>query len=154
MSAGLNNNQASLVAGLFQLFSIPFAYFVPVVAAKMIDQRPLILFAGCMCIIGSLMMLANVKSMAYFTLVAFFLGAGTSTSFVLGMTLFTIKAKTPAIARQLSGMVQSGGYLIAALGPVSVGNLNHLTANWVAAIVVVALIYAFCGSLVGRERYI
>lgn len=157
MSAGLNNNRASLIAGLFQLFSIPFAYFIPVFAAKMIDQRPLILFAGCMCIIGSLMMLANIKSMAYFTLVAFFLGAGTSTSFVLGMTLFTIKAKTPAIARQLSGMVQSGGYLIAALGPVSVGSLNHLTSNWVlgiALLVIVALIYTFCGSLVGSKRYI
>ena len=157
MNAGLNNNQASLVAGLFQLFSIACAYIIPVVAAKMARHQYLVLFAGLTSIIGCLMMLFKISSLAYFALVAFFLGTGTSTSFVLGMTLFTLKSKTPAIARQLSGMVQSGGYLIAALGPVIVGSLNHLTSSWGAGIfliIIIALVYMFCGSLVGRERYI
>lgn len=54
-------------------------------------------------------------------------------------------------------MVQSGGYLIAALGPVSVGGLNHLTANWTSGIfllMIIALIYTLCGSLVDRQRYV
>lgn len=157
MNAGLSNDKASVIAGLFQLFSIPCAYFIPVIAAKMTHHRPLIFFASCTTIIGCLMMLAAMKSLVYFTIVALFLGFGTSTSFVLGMTLFTLKSKTPAIARQLSGMVQSGGYLIAALGPVSVGGLNHLTANWISGIcllVIVSLVYTLCGSLVDRQRYI
>lgn len=34
MSAGLSSDQASLIAGLLQLFALPFAFAVPVIAAK------------------------------------------------------------------------------------------------------------------------
>ena len=88
---------------------------------------------------------------------ALLLGAGSTTTFVLAMTLFGLKTKSAADTRNLSGMVQSIGYLIAALGPVIIGNLNAQTHNWfasVAVILVAAFLFTLFGMLAERHQYI
>lgn len=157
MDAGLSSDQASLIAGLLQLFSIPFAFLVPVIATKMTNRQPIMLFAGTVSILGTVMMFFSVNSFAYFCIVALLLGMGTTTTFVLAMTLFGLKTKNPADTRNLSGMVQSVGYLISALGPIVVGNLNAQTHNWVASLVVIlaaAIFFTICGFLAERHQYI
>ena len=46
MDAGLSSDNASLVAGLLQLLSMPFAFAIPVIATKMKNRQPIMLFAG------------------------------------------------------------------------------------------------------------
>ena len=157
MSAGLSSDQASLIAGLLQLFALPFAFAVPVIAAKMTNRQPIMLAAGVSAMVGTVMMFFPVNSFAYFCVVALLLGAGSTTTFVLAMTLFGLKTKSSADTRNLSGMVQSIGYLIAALGPVIVGNLNAQTHNWfarVAVILVAAFLFTLFGMLAERHQYI
>ncbi len=157
MSAGLSSDQASLIAGLLQLFALPFAFAVPVIAAKMTNRQPIMLAAGVSAMVGTVMMFFPVNSFAYFCVVALLLGAGSTTTFVLAMTLFGLKTKSSADTRNLSGMVQSIGYLIAALGPVIVGNLNAQTHNWfasVAVILVAAFLFTLFGMLAERYQYI
>ncbi len=157
MDAGLTSNQASLIAGLLQLFSIPFAFLIPVIATRMHNRQPIMLFAGIVSMLGTLMMFFHIGSFAYFCVVALLLGAGTTTTFVLAMTLFGLKTKSAADTRNLSGMVQSIGYLISALGPVIVGNLNAQTHNWVASLIVImiaAFFFTVCGVLAERHQYI
>ena len=157
MDAGLSSDQASLIAGLLQLFSIPFAFLVPIIATKMNNRQPIMLFAGISSLVGTIMMFFPVSSFAYYCVIALLLGMGTTTTFVLAMTLFGLKTKNAADTRNLSGMVQSVGYLISALGPIIVGNLNAQTHNWFASLVVIAIAAVFftvCGVLAERKQYI
>lgn len=157
MDAGLNSDQSSLIAGLLQLFALPFAFAVPVIASKMSDRRPILIAAGVASMIGAVMLLFPVDSFVYFCIVALLMGAGSTTTFVLAMTLFGLKTKSVADTRNLSGMVQSVGYLIAALGPVIVGNLNAHTHNWVASSIVIfasALLFTIFGILLERHEHI
>lgn len=157
MDAGLSGDQASLIAGLFQLFAIPFAFTVPVLAAKMKTRRSIMAGAGIASMLGTLMMLFPVNSFAYFCVVAFLLGAGSTTTFVLAMTLFGLKTKSAADTRNLSGMVQSVGYLIAALGPIVVGSLNAQTHGWTASLIVIfaaTFLFTIFGVLAERHSYI
>ncbi|WP_076459952.1 CynX/NimT family MFS transporter [Limosilactobacillus caccae] len=157
MDAGLTSDQASLAAGLLQLFSMPFAFLVPVIATKMNNRQPIMLFAGIVTLIGAGMMFFPVNSFAYYAIVALFLGMGTTTTFVLAMTLFGLKTKSAADTRNLSGMVQSVGYLIAALGPVVVGNLYSSTHNWFASLIVIVIatiFFAVCGVIAERKQFV
>ncbi|MGM9891500.1 CynX/NimT family MFS transporter [Limosilactobacillus sp.] len=156
-TAGLSGDQASMIAGLFQLFALPFAFTVPVIATKMTNRQPIMLAAGIASMIGTVMMFFAVNSFAYFCVVAFLLGAGSTTTFVLAMTLFGLKTKSAADTRNLSGMVQSLGYLIAALGPIIVGNLNAQTHSWFASVIVIliaAFLFTVFGMLAERHQYI
>lgn len=156
-TAGLSGDQASMIAGLLQLFALPFAFAVPVLAAKMTNRQPIMLAAGIASMLGAVMMFFSVNSFTYFCVVALLLGAGSTTTFVLAMTLFGLKTKSAADTRNLSGMVQSIGYLIAALGPVIVGNLNAQTHNWAASVVVIfvaAFLFTVFGMLAERHQYI
>lgn len=157
MDAGLTSDQASLAAGLLQLFSMPFAFLVPVIATKMKNRQPIMMFAGIVTLIGTGMMFFPVNSFVYYAIVALFLGMGTTTTFVLAMTLFGLKTKSSADTRNLSGMVQSVGYLIAALGPVVVGNLYSSTHNWFASLIVIAIAAIFftvCGVIAERKQFV
>lgn len=156
-TAGLSGDQASMIAGLFQLFALPFAFTVPVIATKMTNRQPIMLAAGIASMIGTVMMFFAVNSFAYFCVVAFLLGAGSTTTFVLAMTLFGLKTKSAADTRNLSGMVQSLGYLIAALGPIIVGNLNAQIHSWFASVIVIliaAFLFTVFGMLAERHQYI
>lgn len=157
MDAGLTSNQASVIAGLFQLFSIPFAFITPLLAGKMKDRRPLFLLAGGLPIIGTAMMYLHTSSFAYFVWVSLILGIGSSTAFALSMTLFSLKTRTAADTRNLSSMVQTVGYLIAATGPMIVGKLNAMTHAWGAgltAIIIVSILVILFGLLAERHQYI
>lgn len=157
MDAGLSGDQSSLIAGLLQLFALPFAFAVPVIAAKMTNRQPILLIAGIASMVGAIMMLFPVNSFAYYCVVAFLMGAGSTTTFVLAMTLFGLKTKSAADTRNLSGMVQSVGYLIAALGPVIVGNLNAQTHSWFVSCIVIlgaSFLFTLFGMFAERHQYV
>ena len=66
-------------------------------------------------------------------------------------------AITTAATVALSALAQSGGYLIAASGPVTVGVLHHLTRGWTAPLLFVIAIVALqlpAGLVAGRAGVI
>ena len=78
-------------------------------------------------------------------------GASLATSF----SLFSLRARTHASASRLSGMAQSGGYAIAAVGPVAFGGLLALSGGWLLPLMFVALVLVVqivVGLFVGRQR--
>jgi CP family cyanate transporter-like MFS transporter len=96
------------------------------------------------------------------TMPAFFIGwvvvCGLASGASLSMTfsLFGLRARTAAAAGRLSGMAQSGGYAIAAVGPIAFGGLLTLTGRWevpLLLVVMVLLIQVVMGVFVGRDRY-
>jgi CP family cyanate transporter-like MFS transporter len=88
---------------------------------------------------------------------AILLGLGFGTGFTLVLSLFVLRADDAPHAVALSGMAQSVGYTLAAIGPVAVGALHDATGSWTApltALVGVAAIDLVIGFGAGRARYV
>ena len=83
-------------------------------------------------------------------------GLGSGASLSMTFTLFGLRARSAVAAGRLSGMAQSGGYAIAAVGPVAFGGLLTLTGGWLVPLllVVVTLVaQVVVGVFVGRDRH-
>jgi CP family cyanate transporter-like MFS transporter len=117
---------AGLMLSIVMLFGIPAGLVVPMVAARMRDQRPLVVVVMAAMALGVTLLLTPVGG--WFCVVA--LGVGTGSAFPLAFTLISLRSPNPAAAARLSGMAQAIGYLVAGLGPFGFGVLNDLTGGW------------------------
>lgn len=127
---GISANTASLLLGLYQIASLPAAYAVPVISAKANSLRNLLLTIGLSFVLGIGGLLLPIHTVWYFAILSIILGSATTASFALAMTLFNLKTSTPQETADLSGMAQSFGYLIAAIGPIAFGTLHVLLGGW------------------------
>lgn len=118
----------SLVVGL-----IP-ALTIPTLAARSHDQRPFVLaFVACIAL-GWLGVLLAPASVPYLWVVL--LGIGQNAMFPLALTLIVLRGGTVTNTASLSTLVQTVGYLIAALAPLAIGAIHDLTGSWTAALIV------------------
>jgi CP family cyanate transporter-like MFS transporter len=84
-------------------------------------------------------------------------GLSSGASLAMSFSLFGLRARTSVAAGRLSGMAQSGGYAIAAAGPVAFGSLLSLTGGWFAPLLLVEITLAAqlgIGIFVGRDRQV
>ena len=138
-SAGMSHSSASVIASLFQLFSLPASFLVPVWAAQL--QRRQVL----------------VHNFVYYALISALLGLGTAGTFSFTMALFSLKTTNAADTSSLSGMVQSLGYLLAALGPVVIGQLKASTSNWLLSeivMLIVTIVFIVAGLITEKQKLI
>ncbi|HEX7303851.1 MAG TPA: MFS transporter, partial [Lentzea sp.] len=61
-------------------------------------------------------------------------------SLVVALSLISLRGRGQHGTTQLSGMAQSLGYLLAALGPVVAGLLAERTGTWTASLLVVGVL--------------
>ena len=86
---------------------------------------------------------------------AVLLGIGQGGSFSLALSLLVLRTANSRLAGQLSGLVQGGGYTLAALGPFGVGLMLQAGAELAhIAWLLILLIIICCGFalLAGRNR--
>lgn len=84
-------------------------------------------------------------------------GASAGSSLSMSLTLMAERAADSHAASALSGMSQSVGYAIAALGPIAVGALLGATGSWTAPLLLLLaalLAQSATGVGVGRERVV
>ena len=84
-------------------------------------------------------------------------GLSTGASIGMSLTLMAQRARNHTTAAALSGMSQSIGYVIAALGPILFGALHTLSGGWLLPLLLllVALIgQGVIGIAVGRDRFV
>ncbi|GAA4883494.1 MFS transporter [Ferrimonas pelagia] len=82
-------------------------------------------------------------------------GAGSGLILTLALSFIALRANSPLQAVALSAMVQSCGYLMAAVGPVLFGGLFAWSGSWHALLPLwwgLLLCTALFGALAGRER--
>lgn len=157
INAGLSANTASLLAGLFQLASVPPSFFLPMMAVKRDNRTGLIITAAVATFVGVVMLLFPINSVIYFVIVNIILGSATAATFALTMTLYGLKTKNPTQTGDLSGMSQFGGYLIAAIGPVLTGFLQSLFHSWMMSLtfmLIVIVCFAICGAFSEKKPFI
>jgi len=84
-------------------------------------------------------------------------GLGMGGTFSLALALLVLRAPNPSAAAALAGMAQGAGYVIASLGPFSLGILYAASQQWHTSallIVVVVVLAWLCGMLAGRNQLI
>ncbi|AXN39880.1 MFS transporter [Peribacillus butanolivorans] len=152
---GLNADEAGWMLSIMQLAVIPITFIVPILAGRLQSQRLLIvppvifLFVGIFGILYGRTLLIPVCMIL--------IGVGVGTIFSLSMMFFSLRTQSTHEATELSGMAQSFGYLLAAVGPVLFGGLHDITHSWtiplLMLIVVSALIF-IVGMRAGKNEYV
>lgn len=152
---GVDPQQAGFILSSMQIASIPVIFFGSLLAGQKANHRTLVI-AGIVCyIIGFLGMLFSEGIITYLWAILFGIAGGLT--FSLTMMFFTMRAKTAQEAAQLSGMAQSIGYLLAAVGPMLFGYLRDALDNWrmpVCILILVACLCLFFGVFAARDRYV
>ncbi|WP_251096442.1 MFS transporter [Streptomyces sp. Caat 7-52] len=124
---GYPTAEAGAMTSVMLTIGIPFGLAVPVTAARLADQRPLVVTVIALKAAGLTgILLAPEHAWAWTGLLGIGIGAG----FPLAMTLLNLRSPDPVTAAGLSAMAQTGGYLLAGCGPVAIGLLHTLTGSW------------------------
>lgn len=152
----INITTAGWMVSIVQFSGIPANFIIPIIADRMPNQRPLVLGIGAICSIGILGLLLGTN-IGLLTWSIFCIGVGTGAALSLALTLMGLRAANSEQASNLSGMAQSIGYLLAALGPLALGFIFDVTQSWtipLLLLLVVTLIMTGAGIGAGRNQYV
>ncbi|AIQ68850.1 CynX/NimT family MFS transporter [Paenibacillus graminis] len=125
---GISSSQSGWFLSVLIMASLPFAFIVPVIAGRMSNQRLLVVITTILLLIGTLGLLYGSIHLVLFW--AIILGMGAGFAFGLSMMFFGLRTRSAHQAAELSGMAQSIGYLLAAMGPALIGYLHDATHSW------------------------
>ena len=151
-SNGYNLNKAGWMVFLMQFALIPFTFIIPVIAEKMKNQVGLSVATALLFIIGFAGLLQGSSALVPVWVIS--LGIAGGSAFSLSMMFFTLRTKDGKEAAELSGMAQSFGYLLAAVGPVLVGALQDITGGWtipLSLLIFLSIVLLIVGIGSGRE---
>ena len=130
--AGFSASDAGLLLSVSTLMGAPAALIVPTLAARARDQRVHAVAVGLIEAFGLAGVLLSPGSLPWVW--AGLIGIGNGASFPLALTMLVLRTSGPVETARMSAMAQSFGYLVAAMGPVSVGALHDLTGGWSVSI--------------------
>lgn len=154
-SDGLSASGAGWMLSLLQLAQIPMAFIIPIIADKVNDQRKIVVVIIALYLIGYGGVITGIASLNVLWMII--IGIAGGASFGLTMMFFTLRTHTPDEAAGLSGMAQSLGYLLAAVGPVLFGSLHDLTDGWTAPLLIfmaAIILLFFCGMKAGKNDFV
>src|SRR5699024_6319253 len=155
MTKGYDANVAGWIVFLLLFSFIPMTFIIPVVAERLPNQVSLSVLTGALLIIGYVGLFFGTSIVV--PLAAMVLGIANGCSFGLAMMFFTLRTKDGSEAAELSGMAQSFGYLLAAVGPIIIGALYDVTNEWILPIILLllmAILILMNGIAAGKDRQI
>lgn len=153
---GLSMTAAGWMLSYTQLIGMPASFIIPVIAGRLRSQQILVLILGISAMIGFTGLLLS-NSFIAMVISTTFLGITLGGCFALALTFLAIRAKNAEHASELSGMAQSIGYLLAALGPVFIGFLHDLTDEWTVPLIVligITILVIIFGMGAGQDKYV
>ena len=153
ISQGMDATAAGWMGSVMQFAQIPVTFVIPILAGKLVSQRPIVVCFTICYVIGFGGILMEWTSLAVLWMI--FLGFASGASFGLVLMLFTLRTETAFEAADLSGFAQSVGYLVAAIGPVLFGYLHDLTDSWfipLALFIVISFILFIASFISAKNR--
>ena len=154
---GISHGRTPIVAGidtmLYQVIGVAGSLLLPVLFRGRLRRWIPALIPVCVAIAASGIVLLPAGMPVWICLGGLASGASLSTA----ITLMAVRARDHEGASALSGMAQSIGYTLAAIGPFAFGALHDVSDTWTVPLVLllVALGAQFAAGLaVGPERYV
>ncbi|HEC60040.1 hypothetical protein LCGC14_0786320 [marine sediment metagenome] len=143
--------QAGVYHGAFQFATaVPGLVLIPLLA-KLHDQRALSFSLAILSGISALGLLYMPDFAFIWTVM---LGFCSGACFILGLSFIGLRTDNSQQAASLSGMSQSVGYLLAAVGPMLAGALHTNTGSWSVPLwlcAIASVLCALCGLGGGRN---
>ena len=138
ISKDFSPETAGLLLSISQFSQFPSTFIVPILADKLHNKLiiPVVITIGyIISLVGMLYTSGNFVLMLTFIII-FALAGGGSFSYV--MYLFSVKSRNESEAADISGLAQSGGYLLAAIFPPLLGYIRDIS-DWNKALYVLIL---------------
>lgn len=152
---GISADNAGWLVSLLQFSQLPITFIIPIIAGKVKDQRMIVVGVTALYIIGYGGVLLDITSLTALWMIMIGLAGGAA--FGLAMMFFTLRTQTPQEAANLSGMAQSFGYALAAIGPVLFGLLHDFTGGWTVPmfiLIVATVIVLLSGMKAGKNTFV
>ena len=125
---GMSSEKSGWVLSFIQFTQLPIVFMGPIIAGRLKNHTPLVWFiAGTLAV--SVLLIIGWKTQLIIPAVILF-GLGTGLAFSLVMMWFVLRTNSTRDAARISGMAQSFGYALAAMGPPLFGALYDLIGNW------------------------
>ena len=148
---GHSATQAGAYHGAFQIATaLPGLILIPLLA-KLKDQSALSFILAMLSALSALGLLYMTSFAFVWTLM---LGFCSGACFILGLSFISLRTDDSQQAASLSGMSQSVGYLLAAIGPMLAGALHTTTGSWSAPLwlcAIAGVLCALCGLGSGKN---
>ena len=147
---GMTRDQAGAASSIFQVCALIGAFAAPVIINRFGGPLTAFLVNGALWSTLPLGLLFASDLWAVWSALA---GVAQGGGFVAVFTVVVWRARTLRENRQLSAIVQTGGYVVASLGPVILGGLHESTGSWDASLLmalVAILALTVLGSLSAR----
>lgn len=153
---GFSLSVSGWLISMVQIVSLPGTFLMPIWAQRRRTQHGLVLGTGALFLIGYLgLWLTSGRIWSVVWII--FVGFGSGVSISLALAFFGLRTHNYQSAAQISGMAQSVGYLLAAIGPLAVGYLHAATHQWTAPLVLLAVgsaLMTWTGLGAARDVYI
>lgn len=155
-AGGISIAMAGWLLSYMQFISLPATFITPILAGRFPNQKSLIVIIG-LCAISGYTGILITESMPFIvgsiTLIGIALGASIS----LALALLSMRAANTRQAAELSGMAQSFGYFLAALGPMLIGLVYDFVHSWNIPLIIligVSVVMIGAGIGAGRNKYV
>lgn len=148
-------NAAGWMLFLMQFALIPITFIIPVIAERLKNQKLLGGLTAGFFIIGISGILLGNQSLIPVAVIM--IGMASGSAFSLCMMFFSLRTTDGQQAAEMSGMAQSFGYLLAAIGPTLFGALHDITGGWSIPLVMLiglACIIFIVALAAGKDRII
>ncbi|MEU9110618.1 MFS transporter [Streptomyces sp. NPDC048483] len=152
---GMGKGEAGLVFAFSTLVQMAGSFVVPMLAGRMRRQRLLGVAVSTLMTCGVVGLLLAPVAGAW--LWAGLLGIGQGGALGLALTMMVLRSGDAHTAARLSGMAQTGGYLLAAAGPLALGAVHQTTGGWTVPLLLLLAVctgLALLGLGAGRDRRI
>ncbi|AEM88450.1 CynX/NimT family MFS transporter [Streptomyces violaceusniger] len=152
---GMSKNTAGLVFAFSTMLQMVGSFVVPTLAGRMRSQRTLAVAVAALMGAGIAGLLVAPVSGAWVW--ATLIGVGQGGAVGLALTMMVLRTGDAHTSARLSGMAQTWGYLLAAVGPLALGVVHQTIGGWELPL---TLMLAVCGVLAvlglgaGRDRKI
>ncbi|PYE19411.1 CP family cyanate transporter-like MFS transporter [Williamsia limnetica] len=133
---GMSKAGAGGLLALAQTVALLMSLAAPIVAVRFRDQRAVTFVAIAACAIGFIG-LVTTEQLTVLWVLLIAVGPGAAISLVL--LFMVLRSSSTAQTSQVSGMAQSVGYCLAAIGPLAIGALHDATGSWTLSMSVLAL---------------
>ena len=155
-SHGISIETAGWLLSFTLLMGLPASFLVPVLAARFRSQVWLAFILGMCPIVGYGGLLLGSS---YPVLIAsiILIGITLGGCFPLALSYIGLRARNTSQAAELSAMVQSTGYLLAAIGPMFIGYLYDVTHVWTVpliTLIIVSVVVLTFAMASGRNQYV
>lgn len=150
---GIQETRAGFLLSIVQITMLPITFVVPIIAEKQTDQKKLVLITSLFIFLGIALLMTGHPIVIVVAMV--FFGMGCGSAFSLAMMFFSLRTSSVRMASKLSGMAQSIGYVLAAIGPLLFGVLFDVTKSWtISMYVLLGIVIILCFAGLGASKNI